>query len=83
LKCRTSCICAKKEPQPRNSSGVEDEYTPILVPEDVEVELLDDVAGLFERLQAGVAAVQQAAGVAHQAVAGQFQQPPPGLGVAR
>src|SRR5262249_36531102 len=38
---------------------------------------------LRERLQAGVAAVQQAPGVAHQSVAGDLQQPLPGFGVAR
>jgi hypothetical protein len=44
----------------------------VLVLEDLEVELLDDVVGLFERLQAGVPAVQEATGVAHQAVAGDW-----------
>jgi hypothetical protein len=47
-----------------------------------EEKLLDDVVGLGERPQAGVTAVQEAAGVARQAVAGE-PQPPPGLGVAR
>jgi hypothetical protein len=49
--------------------------------EDLDVELLDDIVGLCERLQAGVTAVQEAPGVARQAVAGEFQQPLPGLGV--
>ena len=44
--------------------------------------MLDDVVGLRQRLHAGVTAVQQAAGVAHQAVAGEFEQPLPGRGVA-
>jgi hypothetical protein len=51
--------------------------------EDLEVELLDDVVGLRERLEAGVPAVQEDASVVHQAVAGQLQQPLPVLGVAR
>ena len=65
----------------RLAAGVDPEA--VLVLEDLEVELLDDVVGLRERLQAGVAAVQEATGVAHQAVAGELQQPLPGLGVAR
>ena len=65
----------------RLAAGVDPEA--VLVLEDLEVELLDDVVGLRERLQAGVPAVQEATGVAHQAVAGELQQPLPGLGVAR
>jgi hypothetical protein len=64
----------------RLAVGVDPEA--LLVLEDLEEKLLDDVVGLRELLQAGVAAVQEAPGVAHQAVAGEFQQPPPGLGVA-
>jgi hypothetical protein len=64
----------------RLAVGVDPEA--VLVLENLEVELLDDVVGLGERLQAGVAAVKEAPGVAHQAVAGEFQQPLPGLGVA-
>ena len=60
----------------------DDRPAPLLL-DDLEVELLDDVVGLLHRLHAGVTAVQQAPGVAHQAVAGEFQQPLPGRGVAR
>src|SRR5262249_49588969 len=55
----------------------------VLVLEDLDVELLDDVVCLRERFQAGVTAVQETPGVAHQAVAGGFPQPLPGFGVAR
>src|SRR5262249_25246339 len=55
----------------------------VLVLEDLEVELLDDVVGLRAGFQAGIVAVQEGPGVVHQAVAGEVQQPLPGLGVAR
>src|SRR5262245_36643504 len=64
----------------RLALGVDPEA--VLVLEDLEVELLDDVVGLGQRLQACVAAVQQAPGVAQQAVAGEFQQPLAGGDVA-
>jgi hypothetical protein len=64
----------------RRAAGVDPEA--VLAVEDLEVELLDDVVGLLERFQAGVPAVQEAAGVAQQAVAGQFQQPLAGRDVA-
>ena len=54
----------------------------VLVREHFDVELLDDVVRLRERLEAGVPAVQQATGVVHQAVAGELEQPLPGLGLA-
>ena len=45
-----------------------------VVLEDFDVELLDDVVGLRERLQADVPSVQEAAGVADKALASEFQQ---------
>jgi hypothetical protein len=65
----------------RLAGGVDPEA--VLVLENLDVELLNDVVGLGERLQAGVLAVQEAMGVAHQGIAGQFQQPTPGFGVGR
>ena len=55
----------------------------VLVREHLDVELLNDVVGLRDRLQARVAAVQHATCVAHQAIAGELEQPLPGIGVAR
>jgi hypothetical protein len=65
----------------RLATGVYPEAVPVL--EDLDEELLDDVVGLRERLEAGVLAVQEATGVVHQAIAGELQQSLPGLGVAR
>jgi hypothetical protein len=50
----------------RLATGVDPEG--VLVLEDLQVELLDVVVGLRERLQAGVPAVQEATGVVHQAI---------------
>lgn len=50
----------------RLAPGVDPEA--VLVLEDLDVELLDDVVGLREGLQAGVAAVQEIPGLAGQAV---------------
>jgi hypothetical protein len=55
----------------------------VLVLEDLDVEFLDNIVGLHEWFQARETAVQEVPGVAHQAVVGEFEQPPPGFGVAR